>query len=141
MTPVVAPFLASLVAVRLVLTDLNSMTPPMDTSSALDTSSANLVSNNPVSRATYFAANQSALDTYIDVLMRLHAENPTERFDVLAFEASERAEHNVATVLSLAVAAVLGLVGAPLVWAALRANLYRGRSEPPKLRSDGDTGA
>ena len=46
---------------------------------------------NPVSRATYFAAQQSALDTYIDVLMRLHAASPTERFDVLAFESSERA--------------------------------------------------
>jgi uncharacterized membrane protein YfcA len=43
--------------------------------------------------------------------------------------------------LGVAAAAVLGLVGAPLVWAALRANLYRGRSEKPKLRSDGDTGA
>jgi CHAT domain-containing protein/Tfp pilus assembly protein PilF len=46
---------------------------------------------NPVSRATYFASQQSALDTYIDVLMRLHAASRTERFDVLAFEASERA--------------------------------------------------
>ena len=43
--------------------------------------------------------------------------------------------------LGVAAAAVLGLVGAPLVWAALRANLYRGRSEQPKLRSEGDTGA
>ncbi len=43
--------------------------------------------------------------------------------------------------LGVGAAAVLGLVGAPLVWAALRANLYRGRSEKPKLRSDGDTGA
>jgi CHAT domain-containing protein len=46
---------------------------------------------NPVSRATYFATQQSALDTYIDVLMRLHGASPTERFDVLAFESSERA--------------------------------------------------
>jgi tetratricopeptide (TPR) repeat protein len=46
---------------------------------------------NPVSRATYFAARQSALETYIDVLMRQHAASPTERFDVLALEASERA--------------------------------------------------
>jgi hypothetical protein len=44
-----------------------------------------------VSRATYFAARQSALETYIDVLMRQHAASPTERFDVLALEASERA--------------------------------------------------
>ena len=46
---------------------------------------------NPLSRATYFATQQGALDTYIDVLMRLHAASPTERFDVLAFESSERA--------------------------------------------------
>jgi CHAT domain-containing protein len=46
---------------------------------------------NPLSRATYFATQQSALDTYIDVLMRLHAASPGERFDVLAFESSERA--------------------------------------------------
>ena len=46
---------------------------------------------NPISRATYFAAQQSALETYIDVLMRQHAASPTERFDVQAFESSERA--------------------------------------------------
>jgi uncharacterized membrane protein YfcA len=43
--------------------------------------------------------------------------------------------------LGVAAAAVLGLVGAPLVWAALRANLYRRRSEQSNLPSDGESSA
>jgi hypothetical protein len=43
--------------------------------------------------------------------------------------------------LGVAAAAVLGLVGAPLIWAMLRANLSRARSEQRNARSDGDTGA
>ena len=42
-------------------------------------------------RASYFASVRQLYELYIDVLMDLHTRNPHEGFDVLAFEASERA--------------------------------------------------
>jgi CHAT domain-containing protein len=42
-------------------------------------------------RASYFASVRQLYELYIDVLMDLHTRNPDQGFDVLAFEASERA--------------------------------------------------
>jgi CHAT domain-containing protein/Tfp pilus assembly protein PilF len=42
-------------------------------------------------RASYFASVRQLYDLYIDVLMELHTRHPHDGFDVLAFEASERA--------------------------------------------------
>jgi CHAT domain-containing protein len=42
-------------------------------------------------RITYFASSYQCYELYIDILMRLHKEFPDKNFDVLAFEASERA--------------------------------------------------
>ncbi len=41
-------------------------------------------------RTSYFAAKQSSYETYIDVLMRLHAERPGAGYDTQAFEMAER---------------------------------------------------
>jgi CHAT domain-containing protein len=40
-------------------------------------------------RATFFASVQQFREFYIDLLMRLHKENPSQRLDVAAFNASE----------------------------------------------------
>ena len=42
-------------------------------------------------RASYFASVRELYELYIDVLMELNSQHPNEGFDVLAFEASERA--------------------------------------------------
>ncbi|MBC8029922.1 MAG: tetratricopeptide repeat protein [Pyrinomonadaceae bacterium] len=42
-------------------------------------------------RASYFASVRQPYEFYIDLLMRLHVERPSEGFDAAAFEASERA--------------------------------------------------
>ena len=42
-------------------------------------------------RASYFASVRQLYELYIDVLMELNSKQPHEGFDVLAFEASERA--------------------------------------------------
>jgi len=41
-------------------------------------------------RASYFASVQQFREFYIDLLMRLHKENPTQNFDRAAFDASEQ---------------------------------------------------
>jgi len=42
-------------------------------------------------RATYFASARQYYDLYIDILMRLHERCPDAKFDIAAFEASEKA--------------------------------------------------
>ena len=42
-------------------------------------------------RASYFASVRQQHEFYVDLLMRLHRERPSEGFEVAAFEASERA--------------------------------------------------
>lgn len=42
-------------------------------------------------RASYFASVRQQHEFYVDLLMRLHRERPSEGFDAAAFEASERA--------------------------------------------------
>ena len=42
-------------------------------------------------RASYFASVRQLYELYIDILMNLHIKSPHEGYDVLAFEASERA--------------------------------------------------
>jgi CHAT domain-containing protein/tetratricopeptide (TPR) repeat protein len=42
-------------------------------------------------RASYFANRQGFFETYIDVLMQMHKQNPVEAFDALALAVSERA--------------------------------------------------
>ena len=42
-------------------------------------------------RASYFASVRQQYEFYIDLLMRLHRERPSEGFDAAAFEASEQA--------------------------------------------------
>ena len=42
-------------------------------------------------RAAYFASTRQHYDLYIDILMRLHKEQPNAGFDVRAFDMSERA--------------------------------------------------
>lgn len=42
-------------------------------------------------RASYSASVHQSYELYVDVLMRLHKARPTQGFEVLAFEASERA--------------------------------------------------
>src|SRR5262249_27256444 len=42
-------------------------------------------------RATYFASARQYYDLYIDILMRLHEQRPDAKFDISAFEASEKA--------------------------------------------------
>jgi CHAT domain-containing protein/tetratricopeptide (TPR) repeat protein len=42
-------------------------------------------------RASYFASVRQQYEFYVDLLMRLHRERPSEGFDAAAFEASERA--------------------------------------------------
>jgi CHAT domain-containing protein/tetratricopeptide (TPR) repeat protein len=42
-------------------------------------------------RASYFASIEQFFESYIDVLMRLHNQNPTKGYDSLAFQAAERA--------------------------------------------------
>jgi tetratricopeptide (TPR) repeat protein len=42
-------------------------------------------------RASYFASVHQAYELYVDILMGLHKSHPTQRFEVLAFEASEGA--------------------------------------------------
>jgi len=42
-------------------------------------------------RTSFFASVRQQYEFYIDLLMRLHKERPTEGFDAAAFEASERA--------------------------------------------------
>jgi CHAT domain-containing protein/tetratricopeptide (TPR) repeat protein len=41
-------------------------------------------------RATYFATVHEHYQFYVDLLMRLHQQRPSEKFDIAAFEASER---------------------------------------------------
>ena len=41
-------------------------------------------------RATYFATVHEHYEFYVDLLMRLHQQRPSEKFDVSAFEANER---------------------------------------------------
>jgi len=41
-------------------------------------------------RATYFATVHEQYEFYVDLLMRLHQQRPSEKFDVSAFEANER---------------------------------------------------
>jgi len=41
-------------------------------------------------RATYFATVHEHYEFYVDLLMRLHQQRPSEKFDVAAFEANER---------------------------------------------------
>ena len=42
-------------------------------------------------RASYFASVRQFFETYIDLLMRLHHDNPTRGYDALALKAAERA--------------------------------------------------
>jgi CHAT domain-containing protein len=42
-------------------------------------------------RASYFATVQDYYEFYIDLLMQLHQQNPSQGYDALAFHASERA--------------------------------------------------
>ncbi|HEY9432846.1 MAG TPA: hypothetical protein VI260_15385, partial [Blastocatellia bacterium] len=42
-------------------------------------------------RASYFAKRQEFFETYIDVLMRMHTQNPAAAFDTVALAVSERA--------------------------------------------------
>ena len=42
-------------------------------------------------RASYFATVQGYYEFYIDLLMQLHQQNPSQGYDALAFHASERA--------------------------------------------------
>jgi CHAT domain-containing protein/predicted negative regulator of RcsB-dependent stress response len=42
-------------------------------------------------RASYFASRQELFETYIDVLMQLHKQNPAAAFDAVALAVSERA--------------------------------------------------
>jgi CHAT domain-containing protein/tetratricopeptide (TPR) repeat protein len=42
-------------------------------------------------RASYFASRQEFYETYIDVLMQMHKQNPAAAFDVVALAVSERA--------------------------------------------------
>jgi tetratricopeptide (TPR) repeat protein len=42
-------------------------------------------------RASYFASRQEFFETYIDVLMQMHKQNPAEAFDAVALAVSERA--------------------------------------------------
>lgn len=42
-------------------------------------------------RASYFASRQSAYELYVELLMRLHRENPSQGYDARALQASERA--------------------------------------------------
>ena len=42
-------------------------------------------------RASYFASRQEFFETYIDVLMQIHKQNPTAAFDAFALAVSERA--------------------------------------------------
>jgi CHAT domain-containing protein/tetratricopeptide (TPR) repeat protein len=42
-------------------------------------------------RASYFASRRDFYESYIDVLMQMHKQNPTAAFDSLALEVSERA--------------------------------------------------
>ncbi len=41
-------------------------------------------------RTTYFATVHEHYEFYVDLLMRLHVQRPSEKFDVAAFEANER---------------------------------------------------
>lgn len=45
----------------------------------------------PRLRSSYFASTQKYYEFYIDLLMQLHKQRPSEGFDALALEASERA--------------------------------------------------
>lgn len=47
--------------------------------------------NRPDLRASYSASLQNYYDLYVDVLMRLHKERPSESLDITAFLAAERA--------------------------------------------------
>src|SRR5207249_9646992 len=42
-------------------------------------------------RASYFASAQSYYEFYLDLLMQLHKQNPSEGNEIVALEASERA--------------------------------------------------
>jgi hypothetical protein len=42
-------------------------------------------------RASYFASRQEYYESYIDILMEQHKQNPVAGGDALAFEVSERA--------------------------------------------------
>ena len=42
-------------------------------------------------RASYFASRQEFFETYIDVLMQMHKQNPAAAFDATALAVSERA--------------------------------------------------
>src|SRR5205085_11504769 len=46
---------------------------------------------NPELRVSYFEGSQDYFDFYIDLLMRLHKQNPYDGHDGKALEASERA--------------------------------------------------
>lgn len=46
--------------------------------------------NNPELRTSYFASVRQQHEFYVDVLMKLHHEQPSQGFDYAAFEASER---------------------------------------------------
>lgn len=45
----------------------------------------------PDVRASYFAGKESYYDFYVDLLIRLHERDRSQRYDIAAFEASERA--------------------------------------------------
>ena len=51
---------------------------------------------------SYFTCKQKYFDFYINLLMQLHQKYPSKGYDVLAFEASERARKNVSEVFQLA---------------------------------------
>ncbi len=63
-----------------------------------DNSSSNLVNSSFMAYcatpSAYFDCRQRYFDLYIELLMQLHQEHPAKRYDVLAFEASERARTN-----------------------------------------------
>ncbi len=46
---------------------------------------------NPDLRSSYLASNQDSYQFYIDLLMRMHRQQPTKGYDRTAFTVSERA--------------------------------------------------
>lgn len=47
--------------------------------------------NNKELRTSYFVSKQELYELYIDILMRLHKDSPSEKLDALALQANERA--------------------------------------------------
>jgi CHAT domain-containing protein len=58
-------------------------------------------------RASYLGSMRQHYESYIDLLMQLHAERPAEGFDITAFEASERARAR--SMLEILAAARVGI--------------------------------